>query len=214
MREHYSDYIIISFCKCLLEERLSIERNLAPYPDLELNFTDTCDLDVDCDLYILPSRELLALSRSLILESETPIIAFGFENQIHTAFSYHARDFITYPFSEDEMFERITKHAARSFCFQKDEFFSFSRSRLMYKDSCIKISLTEYFYLSCLTKAGGNPVSRELLGKGSNMKIGKDSRTPDNIISHIRKKFRQLLPIDRNLIKPVRGVGYRLERIS
>ncbi len=206
-----SRIIHINLCNPL--ECHAIEKALSVHQDLQLQFNDTFNPELICDVNILPSRKLSGIPREVLLRCHFPIITFGSLEQIRLSLAFGVNDFVLYPFSGEELVARIYKNSLRSFCFEDENFFNFSYSYMFYQGRTVPITKTEFLYLTFFVNAGGNVISREMLTSIAPKKVSESSRALDMSVSKLRNKLKQLLEIEEEIIIADRGFGYRMIKL-
>jgi two-component system alkaline phosphatase synthesis response regulator PhoP len=154
------------------------------------------------------------------LKIEIPIIfltAKDTENDILTGFSLGADDYISKPFSINELTARVKAVLKRSYNdkINNKSILQFSgidldtvRKRLIIKDEIVELTKKEYEILKVLLENQGRIFSREdLLSKIWGQDVIVTERTVDVNITRLRSKLGQFGPLLRNKT----GYGYFFE---
>ena len=172
----------------------------------------------DFDLMIidigLPDGNGFELYEHIKRFSNTPAIfltAVDDEDSIVKGFELGADDYITKPFSIRELLarvNRITSKNKKSSKIAVDDIEIDLESNIVYKNSVpVELTALEFKIFSMLISNAGKTVSRELILEKIWDVAG--NYVNDNTLTVYIKRIRQKL--DTDLIKTVKGIGYRLE---
>ncbi len=172
----------------------------------------------DFDLMIidigLPDGNGFELYEHIKRFSNTPAIfltAVDDEDSIVKGFELGADDYITKPFSIRELLarvNRITLKNKKSSTIAVDDIEIDLESNIVYKNSVpVELTALEFKIFSMLIRNAGKTVSRELILEKIWDVAG--NYVNDNTLTVYIKRIRQKL--DTDLIKTVKGIGYRLE---
>jgi len=206
---NYTQLIVGTF-RTDCTEQTDILKSLKKFSEIAPVFFDSLKDRPVCDLYLLPSRELINIPQDLVLEYPIPILAFGPINTIGISLSYGITDFIIYPFVGEELPTRISKHVPNKFVFHDIQFFHFTPDKLFYKNRYEYITYTEYRILKLLVAVSPRPLQRELLLECLPNIGSATGRSLDMTISKLRKKLKQVLNKNDDILVAERGFGYRI----
>jgi len=199
-------------CKFLRKEGWTVDACLRGDKALELFY------DKDYHLIILdimlPGTNGQELLRELRKIKETPVLmmtALSDDDNQLKAFTNHADDYVTKPFSMQILVKRAEALLRRSGVLKKE---IQAGKLVLYPETCdtvydgTKITLTprEYEILELFARNAGKIVPHETL---LTRIWGYDFEGNEGIIHASMKKLRDKLP--RNIIRTVKGVGYCLE---
>ncbi|MDB6029005.1 MAG: Two component transcriptional regulator, winged helix family [Verrucomicrobiales bacterium] len=159
------------------------------------------------------------------LEQGVPILMLTAKSQIEdrvTGLNAGADDYLSKPFSTDELLARIRAILRRTQRQQKlatnftlgDVEIDLLRQQASCKKKSLHLTAKEFAMLRLLAEANGEPVSRErFLDVVWGYAAFPTTRTVDNHVASLRSKL-EANPNEPRWIKTVHGVGYRLEMDS
>lgn len=172
---------------------------------------------------MLPELSGLEVCRILRLETSAPIIlltAKGDEIDKVVGFEMGADDYLTKPFSMQELLARVRAHLRRMQMVTSDGeapihaaglVIDIPRHQVKKDDVLLSLTQREYELLVFLARNRGLVFSREqLLDKVWGYDYGGDSRTVDVHVRWLRQKIESDAGNPRHLLT-VRGAGYKLE---
>ena len=168
---------------------------------------------------MLPDISGLDVLRSIRGRSDVPVIvvsAKSAESDIVTALELGADDYLTKPYSSRELVARIRANTRRISTAGVDDVLTVgntvldpSRYEIRFRDTAIPLPRKEFELAQMLMERHGRIVAREsLLRQIWGIDWG-DSKTLDQHIRRLRRRFEGTEDAPR--ITTVRGVGYRLE---
>ena len=174
----------------------------------------------DCDLVLLdlllPRLDgLSVLERLDRARPDLPVVILTARNEMPTklrGFQLGARDYLTKPFSFDELLARIRVHLRRS-RLEEDHVLragelalDLARRQARFEDRLVDLSDREFKLLHRLLEHAGEVVSRErLLSEVWGYHFDPQSNVVDVCVRRLRKKLGPSTPIET-----VRHAGYRL----
>jgi two-component system response regulator VanR len=166
---------------------------------------------------MLPGMDGYALLRELRKISSTPVLMMTAlpddENQIR-AFDAEADDYVTKPFKIQLLLKRVEALLRRSGALSTEV--RFGRLTLfpeaftaVYDDKELPLTLKEFEILTLLVQSRGRTLSHEIiLSRVWGYDFDGDGSTVHTHIKNLRAK------LPENIIKTIRGVGYRAEELS
>lgn len=172
----------------------------------------------DFDLFIvdvsLPDGNGFELCDEIKRVCETPVIfltALDDEDSIVKSFDLGAEDYITKPFSSRELLariKRITKKLDKTMAMNfGDISIDFDKKQVYKNGNPIVLTALEYRLFAMLAKNSGKVLTREQILERIWDLSG--NYVEDNTLTVYIKRLRKKL--DTNMIKTVKGLGYRLE---
>ena len=189
---------------------------------LEIARRDNPDLII-LDI-MLPSRDGIEVCRILRQESDVPIIMLtARDEEIDRVLGLEigADDYVVKPFSMRELMARVKTVLRRSQAlsaetqksiFVGDLALDPARREVRYHDEEFLLSALEFDLLFCLARHAGQVMKREqLLDQVWGYDYFGDTRVVDTAIKRLRGKLKTSAELPTNLIKTVRGVGYKLD---
>lgn len=163
---------------------------------------------------MLPHMNGLELLQEIRKSSDVPaLIITALDDDEHqlTAFSHHADDYITKPFSMPILLKRVEAILRRSgilkeeICVGNLTLFP-SSYKATFQGEDLFLTPKEFELLLLLVQNKGNVVLRERL---LIQILGYDFEGNERIVDTHIKNLRNKMPV--NMIKTVKGIGYRLE---
>jgi len=172
----------------------------------------------DFDLFIvdvsLPDGNGFELCDEIKRVCETPVIfltALDDEDSIVKGFDLGAEDYITKPFSSRELLariKRITKKLDKTMAMNfGDISIDFDKKQVCKNGNPVVLTALEYRLFAMLAKNSGKVLTREQILERIWDLSG--NYVEDNTLTVYIKRLRKKL--DTNMIKTVKGLGYRLE---
>ncbi len=147
----------------------------------------------------------------------TPIIILSSKQEILTKvqlFTYGADDYVTKPFSFEELLARIHAIVRRPKMIQDPIFrinhleINFQAQTVTYKNRAINLTKKEFGLLEFLFRNKNKVLSRtQILENVWDMEVDPFSNTVDTHVMNLRKKIKDS---KRNIIQSVTGRGYKL----
>jgi two-component system response regulator ChvI len=173
----------------------------------------------------MPKLDGLSLLQKLRASLSLPVLMLTSKDEEQdqiTGFQYGADDYITKPFSQRLLLERVktllrriqtksvtddtTNSIKRGFLTLNDD-----RHEISWKGNRLSLTITEYLIIKSLTVKVGHVRSRDqLINDSYGESIYVDDRMIDTHIKRVRKKFKD---IDETFdhIETLYGVGYRFK---
>ena len=170
---------------------------------------------------MLPGIDGLTFCRRVRRESDVPIIMLTAKTEKEDrieGLNLGADDYVTKPFSPEELIARVNAVLRRSEEREEPEEIThgpltvnFKRHEVILHDEIIDLTTTEYKILKILAQQPGRIFSRsQLLRLVRDENLFGTERTIDVHITNLRKKIEQD-PGDPNFIHTVYGAGYKFE---
>lgn len=210
----------------LLREYLQAKGyNADLFPDGEVGFKAFLKSKYDLVVtdVMMPRKDGFTLAQEIRqANAEVPIIfltAKTLKEDILEGFKIGADDYITKPFSMDELVARISahlrreerKHEASSLRFDDELIINYDSHTVFYKEKQLEFSNKEFEIIRLLSQNAGMVFDRETIYE----KLWGYDGEGDSIVvkEHIRKIRNKLSAYtDKNYIQTVWGVGYRWEK--
>lgn len=164
-----------------------------------------------CDAYILPIERLQELLESASRPTTwLPIIAYGGERGMRSAFLSGCCDYLRDPWSPEELTLRASRLVSNSVFRLRWGSVRLSTGTMRTEIGEVDISIYEYRLLHVLLAQLGKVVPREVLYYAASGHYDRCSRSVDVHISTLRKKLSKLAPGEpaEELIRAARGYGY------
>ena len=164
-----------------------------------------------CDAYVLPIERLEELLESTSRPTTwLPIIAYGGESGMRSAFLCGCCDYLRDPWSPEELTLRASRIVNSSVFQLPWGSVQLSTGSVKAETGEVDISIYEYRLLRVLLKQLGKAVPREVLYYAARGRYDRCSRSVDVHISTLRKKLSKLAPDEpaEELIRAARGYGY------
>lgn len=170
----------------------------------------------------LPGMDGLQVCRSLRRESNVPIIILTArvdEADRLVGLELGADDYIVKPFSPREVVARVRAVLRRTIgdlsvseILQNGNIvLDLNNYQVSVADTTIDLTPSEFEILSAFLRSPGRVFNRsQLLEMTQDLAYEGYERNIDQHIKNLRKKFRQAMGSDANLIETVYGIGYRL----
>ncbi len=159
------------------------------------------------DLIAMPVEEFLAMPP--VRRSGSVVFAYGGVSGMEEAFALGCLDYLREPWSLRELTARAGKLASPRLCFRGIEI-SLIRDHLNSPCASVRLSEGERRLARLLILNAGYPVPREALGFAIQGNTPTKTHAIENQISSLRAKLDQICAGAHEMIKSVRGLGYRL----
>ncbi len=176
--------------------------------NLIINKYDMLLLDIN-----LPDFDGLEVCKKIKNKVAIPIIVISAYNDIDIkvkAFKLGVSDYITKPFHLEELEARIWAVLGRNSDISntlENKIFQIEENIILFNDTQLKLTSTEFDILSLLIKNKNNLLKREVLC--DTLSSVSSQRSLDNHITNIRKKIEKE-PKKPQYLKTEYGVGYKL----
>jgi len=159
------------------------------------------------DLIVMPVEEFLSMSS--MRRSGSVVIAYGGVSCMEEAFALGCSDYLREPWSIRELTARAGKLDTPRISFGGIEI-SLTRDHLCSPSASVRLTESERRLARLLILNAGYPVTREALGYAIQGITRTDPHVIENHISSLRTKLDQAYTGAHDMIKAVRGLGYRL----
>ena len=218
--------ILASLSLALKSEKFEVETysdGIAGLEALKDNNFDIAILDIK-----MPRLDGLEVLQKLRNSSDIPVIFLtSKDDEIDQLLGLKmgADDYITKPFSQKLLIERVKVILKRSSSLSKENqvnidsliergnlLLNMDRHECHWKEERIKLTVTEFLLLESLVNRPGYVKNRDqLMSAAYNDDLYVDDRTIDSHIKRIRRKFK-VIDKDFNSIETLYGVGYRFNQ--
>lgn len=203
--------VIREYCYNEGYDTIDAENGLEALQALEKNDIDIIVLDI-----MMPKMDGYTFFREMKMKYQIPTIVVSARSDEYDklqGFDLGIDDYITKPFSPRELIARIKAITKR--CKVETDAYIYKNMKIDFKGHSffinneeIKLTLKEYDILKYFINNKGIAISREeLLNKIWGYDFYGDDRTVDTHIKMLRSNLGEY----RNLIKTIRGVGYKYE---
>ncbi len=203
--------VIREYCKCEGYETVEAEDGIEALNVLSNENVDAIVLDI-----MMPNMDGYTFFREMKEKWKIPTIVVSARSDEYDklqGFDLGIDDYLTKPFSPRELIARI-KSITKRYTNEKDIYeyktlkIDFKGHSLYINNKEIKITLKEYDLLKYFINNKGIAISREeLLNKIWGYDFYGDDRTVDTHIKMLRSNLGKY----RDMIKTVRGIGYKFE---
>ncbi|AEJ18397.1 winged helix-turn-helix domain-containing protein [Gracilinema caldarium] len=179
-------------------------------------FSVQCTINIP-ETYHIPSIALISTNRAetfkFNLVNHIPFLCYGEASTIGHAFLFGAKDFIRYPFDEDELKARISRLLFVNREIEFPEYAVSLHGNTLYGPAgAIELNDDEVCILKILEVSENHRIHKRIIKEHIHPELQPNSRSIDMMISRLRHKLKVISDQNKPLqIKTIYGFGYQID---